>query len=129
MDIVQIVVAALLAAVILVLVRQARPELAVPLSLVVGALLLLFVLARIGAVVRLVEDLVARADVEFQYVSALLKIIGIAYLTEFGAQICRDAGEGALAAKVELAGKVFILLLAIPIMVAVADTLLRLLPS
>lgn len=128
MGIIQVVTVALLAAVVLVLVRQARPELAVPLSLLVGAGLLLFVLAQVGAVVRLVEDLAARADVEFQYVGSLLKIIGIAYLAEFGAQICRDAGEGALGAKVELAGKVFILFLAIPIVVAVAETLLRLLP-
>lgn len=129
MGIIQVVLVALLAAILLVVVRQARPELAVPLSLVAGALLLLFVLAQVGAVVRLVEGLVARADVEFQYVGSLLKIIGIAYLAEFGAQVCRDAGEGALAAKVELAGKVFILLLAVPIIVAVAETLLRLLPA
>ena len=129
MGIIQVVAAALLAAVILVVVRQARPELAVPLSLLVGALLLIYVLAHVAAVVRLVEDLVDRADVEFRYVAGLLKIIGIAYLAEFGAQICRDAGEGALAAKVELAGKVFIVLLAVPIIVAVAETLLRLLPA
>lgn len=128
MGIIQVVLVALLAAILLVVVRQARPELAVPLSLVAGALLLLFVLAQVGAVVRLVEGLVARADVEFQYVDSLLKIIGIAYLAEFGAQVCRDAGEGALAAKVELAGKVFILLLAVPIVIAVVETLIGVLP-
>lgn len=128
MGIVQVVTIALLAAVALVLIRQARPELSVPLSVLVGAMLLFFVVRQIGAVVNLVEDLAARADVDLRYVESLLKIIGIAYLTEFGAQVCRDAGEGALGAKVELAGKVFILLLAVPIVIAVVETLLRLLP-
>ncbi|MFO7245555.1 MAG: stage III sporulation protein AD [Thermaerobacter sp.] len=129
MGIVQVVAVALLAAVVLVVVRQARPEMAVPLSLLAGAALLMFVLTRVGAVVGLIQDLADRARIESRYAASLLKIIGIAYLAEFGAQVCRDAGEGALAAKVELAGKVFILLLAVPIILAVVETLLRLLPA
>lgn len=128
MGIVQVTALALLATVILVLIRQARPELAVPISMLVGALVLLFVLDQIYTVVELVTDLLERADVDLRFTGNLLKIIGIAYLTEFGAQICRDAGEGAVATKVELAGKVFILILAVPIVVAVAETLLQLLP-
>lgn len=124
----QIISLAVLGTVVLVLIRQARPELAVPLSVLAGALVLLFVFRQIGAVVELVSSLLRQAEISTAYTGNLLKIIGIAYLTEFGAQICRDAGEAALGAKVELAGKVFILLLAVPIVIAVVETLIGVLP-
>lgn len=128
MEMLQIISLAILGTVVLVLLRQARPELAVPVSVLAGALILLFVLRQISAVVGLVTGLLDEAGVNLTYAGSLLKIIGIAYLAEFGGQICRDAGEAALGTKVELAGKVFILLLAVPIVIAVVETLLGVLP-
>src|SRR5690606_30827858 len=127
-EILQVVSVAVLGAVVLVLMRQMRPELAVPVSVLLGALVLLFVFRQISAVVELMGDLMDRAGVTAAYTGSLLKIIGIAYLTEFGAQICRDAGEAALGSKVELAGKIFILLLAVPIILAVVETFMDVLP-
>ena len=69
-----------------------------------------------------------RAGIGEMYLIILLKIIGISYLVEFGAQVCRDAGEGAIASKVELAGKVMILVMAVPIIAFALDTILRLMP-
>ena len=128
MEIAQVISVALIAAFALVLLRQVRPEVAIPLSVLASVVILVFVLRQIGAVVRLASDLLNEAGVNTRYADSLFKIIGIAYLTEFGAQICRDAGEGALGAKVELAGKVFILLLAVPIVIAIVETLLGVLP-
>jgi len=54
-------------------------------------------------------------------------VMGVAYLAGFGAQICRDAGESSLGIKLELAGKIIILFLAVPIMVAIMEMILRLL--
>lgn len=125
----QVLAFALVTAVLLVGLRRERPEVAVVLSVAAGAALLVFVLRQVAAVVEGVRAVVDRAGVDDRYVTSLLKVIGIAYLAEFGAQICRDAGEGALAAKVELAGKVFILALAVPVLLAVMETLLRLLPA
>jgi len=127
-DILRVVGVALLAAVLLSLLRRERPEIAVQLGLVVGVVILLFVLPIVGRVVASFRDLSLRADVEFQYMSLILKVIGIAYIAEFGAQVCRDAGEGAVAAKVELAGKALVLLLALPIVYAILDLVGRLLP-
>jgi stage III sporulation protein AD len=125
----QVLAFALTTVVLLGMLRRERPEVAVVLSVAAGAVLLLFVVRQVVTVVDQVERLIARVGVDQQYVLSLLKVIGIAYLAEFGAQVCRDAGEGGLAAKVELAGKVFILLLAVPIFFAVVETLLRLLPA
>jgi len=129
MEIFQIVGLALTATLIIILVRQAQGgDMALLVSLVVGVIIFLLLLDRIGTVVRLLADLSDRAGINQFYLNTVLKIIGIAYVAEFGSQICRDAGENAIAGKVELAAKVLIMVLAIPIIVAILESILRLLP-
>ncbi|MBC7347135.1 MAG: stage III sporulation protein AD [Clostridia bacterium] len=128
MEVLQIVGLALVAAVLLILIRQQRPELGLLLSLACGALIFLLVLDQIGSVVRLLEELATAARVDRLYLTTLLKIVGVSYLAEFGAQVCRDAGEQAIASRVEMAGKVLIVVLAMPIAVAVLEAITGLLP-
>lgn len=125
MEIVQIVGFGLVAAVLIVLVRQQKPEIALLISIAAGVVIFLFVLGKVGAVINVLKDLAVRANVNLMYLAAILKIVGIAYIGDFGAQICRDAGEGALASKIEIAAKVLILVLAVPIIMAVLDTLMK----
>lgn len=129
MEIFQIVGLALTATAIIVLVRQSRgSEAALLISLVVGATIFLLLLDRIGTVIRVLADLSQQAGINQFYLNTVLKIIGIAYVAEFGSQVCRDAGENAVASKVELAAKVLIMVLAIPIIVAILESIIRLLP-
>ncbi|GEA15972.1 stage III sporulation protein AD [Moorella sp. E308F] len=129
MEIFQIVGLALTATLIIVMVRQARgADTALLISLVTGAIIFLLLLDRIGTVVKVLADLSARAGINQFYLDTILKIIGIAYVAEFGSQVCRDAGENAIAGKVELAAKVLIMVLAIPIIVAILESIIRLLP-
>ena len=67
-------------------------------------------------------------DVEFRYLDVALKIIGVSYLARFAAQICRDAGEGAIAIKVEMAAKVVILALSLPVIRALIQLVIQILP-
>lgn len=129
MEIFQLVGLGLTATFIIVVVRQAQAkEMALLISLVAGALMFLLLVDRIGAVVQVLSDLSDRAGINRFYLTTVLKIIGIAYVGEFGAQVCRDAGENAIASKVELATKVLIMVLAIPIIVAILESIVKLLP-
>ncbi len=128
MEVLQIVGLGIIVAVFAVMLRQSRPEMALFLGLCFGIVVFLLVLGKMGAVLSVFRDLARRSSVDEVYLVTLLKIIGIAYITEFGAQICRDAGEGAVANKIELAGKILIIVLALPIFVAILEIVLRLLP-
>jgi stage III sporulation protein AD len=128
MEILQIVGIGLVAAVLVVIVRQQKPEMALLLSIGVGITLFLLVLGKVIGVIDVLRDLSIQAGISIIYLGVILKIIGIAYIADFGAQICRDAGEGAVAAKIEFAAKVLILVLAVPILVALLQSLLRLVP-
>ncbi|MBI2875204.1 MAG: stage III sporulation protein AD [Firmicutes bacterium] len=127
MDIFRIVGFALLTSLFMVLLRRERPELAHVLAIAAGTVILILVTNRVVGVLEVVAQLADRAGVDRLYLGTLLRVIGVAYMAEFGAQVCKDAGEGALASKVELAGKVIILILAVPIVLAVSDMVLTLL--
>jgi len=98
------------------------------LSITVGAVIFLMVLGKIGAVIDILKQLAGRAQISDIYLGTILKIVAIAYIADFGAQICRDAGEGAVASKIEFAAKILVLVLAVPIVVAVLEALLKLVP-
>lgn len=128
MDILQISGIALTGAVLAVVLKQKSPPMAMLLSITVGVIIFLLVLGKIGAIVDILQQLAERADISTLYMGTLLKIIGIAYIADFIAQICRDADQGAFATKIELAAKIMVLVLAVPIVAAVLQALLRLVP-
>ncbi|RAK22338.1 stage III sporulation protein AD [Anoxybacillus vitaminiphilus] len=77
----------------------------------------------------MLQKIAVDANVNMIYLETILKIIGIAYIAEFGAQISKDAGQGAIASKIELGGKILILAMAIPILTAIIETVIGLIPS
>ncbi|EIJ78823.1 stage III sporulation protein AD [Bacillus methanolicus PB1] len=77
----------------------------------------------------MIEKIAVNANVNLIYVETILKIIGIAYIAEFAAQISKDAGQGAIASKIELAGKILILAMAIPILTVLIETIIQMVPN
>jgi stage III sporulation protein AD len=128
MEIMRIVVIGIVAAVLAVLLREERPEIAFMVSIVTGLVIFIFLIAKLDSVMTVLKYFASKASIDVLYFSTILKVIAIAYITEFGAQICRDAGEGAIASKIELAGKVLIMVIAIPILAALMDIMIKIIP-
>ena len=129
MIIIQIVGLALLSAILIIVIKQVKPELAFLLSIVSGLVILILIIKQVEAVIELLIQLARQARVDMIYFNTIIKIIGIAYIGEFGAEITRDSGENALASKIELAAKIIIMVIAIPIMLSLIETILRLIPA
>ncbi len=128
MDILQIIGLAIVATVIIAVLKAQRPEFAIQISIAAGIIVFTMILGKITAVIELLNSYAQRVNIDTIYLSTLLKIVGIAYITEFGAEVCKDAGEGAIASKVELAGKVVIIVLAVPIITSLLDLIIRIMP-
>lgn len=128
MEMIQIVGLGIIATVLIIVIREQKPMFAFLLASFTGLFILLFVIGKIEAVIAVIEDLANRSGIPSIYLKTILKIIGIAYIAEFGAQIVRDAGQEGIASKIEFAGKVFILVMAIPIISVIVETILGLLP-
>jgi stage III sporulation protein AD len=129
MEIVQIVGLGLVATILALVIKEQKPMFAFLLAVVSGVIIFTFLIDKISDVIRVLERLAVQADLNMVFLETILKIIGIAYIAEFGAQLTRDAGQGAIASKIELAGKVLILVMAVPIIQIIIETVINLLPA
>ncbi|WP_018132455.1 stage III sporulation protein AD [Effusibacillus pohliae] len=125
MDILQIVGLALIAVFLILTVKSQSPLLALLISLLTGVILFAFLVPPVRLILEEIEKLALQANVDLKLVGTILKIITIAYIAEFGAQLVRDSGEAGLASKIEFGGKILILVLAIPVVRVVIDTILQ----
>lgn len=129
MEIVQIVGIGFIAAIMAILLKNNNPQFAFVIIVLTGVTIFLIILSKISIVISVLEKLAIQADINMVYLETILKIIGIAYIAEFSAQIMRDADQGAIASKIELAGKILILIMAIPIISVIFETIIQFIPS
>ncbi|MBZ4662412.1 MAG: spoIIIAD [Caloramator sp.] len=128
MEIVQIVLMALILAVILTLLSKEKKEIAIQVSILFGIVIFFMMLTKFTVVIQAMQEIALKANIDYTYVNIVLKIIAISYIASFGIEICKDIGQSSLASKIEFAGKVLILVMAIPIIMAVMEMVLKLLP-
>ncbi len=127
-DVVKLVGFGIGAALLALTLRQSRPEMALMVSLAAGLMLFVSVVGHLSDIIGAMQSLAARAGLEGSALSLLLRIIGVAALCELGSQLCRDAGEGGIAAKVELGGKLMVMVMAMPVAMALVELVLGVLP-
>ncbi|WP_223066534.1 stage III sporulation protein AD [Paenibacillus caui] len=129
MEMIQIVGLGLIAAILSLVLKEQKPIFAFLIAAFAGIAIFLFLIGKIGTIIDTLEQLAAESGIQTIYLKTILKIIGIAYIAELGAQTVRDAGQEAIASKIELAGKVLIMVLAIPIIGIIIETVVNLLPA
>lgn len=129
MDILQIVLIAIIASIIFIVLKDINPTFAFFIVLFVGLIIFGSIIQQITTIFQVLQSLGQQANVPGLYLETILKIIGIAYIAELGASLTQDAGLHSVAKHIELAGKVFILLLAIPIITAVIEAIINFLPT
>ena len=124
---VKIIGIGLISLIIIVILKQYRPEFVVYVSLIAGVLILSIVLSKISAIVELLKSLTNATSINGQFLTLLIKITGIAFLTEFAVSICKDTGESAIANKIDIGGKVVIVGMSIPIISGLLETIVKVL--
>lgn len=128
MDIIKIIGIGLISLIVIIIIKQYRPEFAVYVSLIAGALILILVLDKMSGVINLLSNLANKTSINKDFIFLLIKITGIAFLTEFAVSICKDAGESAIATKIDMGGKVMIIAMSIPIISSLLETIIKVLP-
>ena len=95
--------------------RGQRPELALCLGLAAGTAVALLLIGQVLPLLTAVRKMLDETSVPAAYLTVVLKAVGICMLTRLTADTCRDAGETALAGKAETAGRILLLVLAVPL--------------
>jgi len=125
MEIIKIVAFAFMALFIVLIFKGRRDDIAIQVSIAAGILIFLFMVNKLTIIMGFLQTLANKANIDVVYLNTVFKILGIAYLASFCSEICKDAGENSIAAKVEFSGKILILVLAIPILMAVMQSILK----
>ena len=114
--------------IIIIIVRQYKPEFTLYVSLLAGAIILVFIMDKLDGIITLLTTLSNKTAINNEFLTLLIKITGIAFLTEFAVSICKDTGETAIANKVDMGGKVIIVSMSIPIISSLLETVVEILP-
>ena len=128
MEIIKIIGIALVALIIIVLLKQYEPEYTIYISLLAGALIILLVMDKLTGIINLLQSLANKTSINSTFLLLLIKITGIAFLSEFAVSICKDSGEAAIANKIEIGTKIIIISMSIPIITSLLEIILKLLP-
>ena len=128
MDIIKIIGLGLTSLIIIIVLKQYKPEFVIYVSILAGALILFFVMDKLAAIINLLSSLAQKANINSQFLGIILKITGIAILTEYAVSICKDSGESAIANKIDMGRKIIIIGISIPIISTLLETMLKILP-
>lgn len=128
MDIVKIIGIGLIALIIIVIIKQYKPEFAIYVSLGAGILIFALIASKMSGIIDILKSLASKTAINSDFLVLLIKITGIAILTEFAVSVCKDSGESAIASKIDLGGKVIIMSMSIPIMSSLLETIIKILP-
>ena len=124
-DVLKVIGVAFITAITAVILKGTKPELSFTVTVVGIIVILTFVVDMLRGAMSVFTTISQIAGIENGLLKMLLKIVGVGYITEFGAGILNDFGSSSIADKVTLAGKITILLLSLPII----ESLLTLMSS
>ena len=128
MEITKIIGIGLTALIIIIILKQYRPEYAIFISILTGVLILILVMDRLTGIINLIQSIEDKFSINTQFIALLIKITGIAFLSEFAVSICKDSGEAAIASKIEIGSKIIIISMSIPIISSLLEIILKILP-
>ena len=128
MEIIKIIGIALIALIIIIMLKQYKPEYAIFISILTGILILFLVMDRLTGIINLIESIQDKFSINTQFIALLIKITGIAFLSEFAISVCKDSGEAAIASKIEIGSKFIIISMSVPIISSLLEIILKILP-
>lgn len=128
LEIVKIIGVGLVALILIIILKQYKPEFTIYASIIAGAIILLMVMDKLYSIINLLSNISQKVGIGNEFLKIILKITGIAILTEFAVSICKDSGESAIASKIDLGGKIIIISISIPIITALLELVISILP-
>ena len=126
-EIIKIIGIGLISLIIIIIIKQYKPEFAVYVSIIAGILIIYLIFNKLEGIINLLKTISNKSGINNEFLELLLKITGIAFLAEFAINLCKDSGEGAIASKIEMGTKVIIVSMSIPIISNLLEIITKLL--
>jgi len=125
MEIIKIIGIGLVALILIIVIKQYKPEFALYISIAAGLIIFFLVLDKLSGIIDLLVNLSNKANINKDFIVILLKITGIAILSEFAISVCKDSGEAAIASKIDFGAKIIMVAISIPIIASLLEMILK----
>ena len=102
--------------------KSVKGEYSSLISLAAGGIIFSFILVKMDSMIQVIRQIGSYISINEQYIGILIRVIGISYSCEFSSALCKDAGYASIASQIEMAGKLTILVMSMPIILALLDT-------
>ncbi len=127
MDMVKIGILGMVSILLALFVRESKPQFSALISMTACILIFFSALSRLGSMAETFSNLTEQIALKESYMRILLKIIGISYVADFSSNLCKDAGYSAIAGQIEIFGKISVLTVSVPVVLALLSTISELL--
>lgn len=123
MDMIKIGVLGISGVLTAILLKESKPQFSTLISMTVCVVIFFYALSKIAAAAGIFSNLTDYVTIKEPYLEILLKIVGVSYIADFAASLCKDAGFSAVAGQIEIFGKISVLTISTPVVVALLDTI------
>lgn len=123
MEIIRISVIGVAGIFLAMLVKEVHPEYAFYITMGAGVAILFFSVGKLSYLFEAIKEIQTYIPIETTYLNILLKMIGITYIGQFSAGICKDAGYQAVADQIQVFGKLAVLAVSMPVLTALLETI------
>lgn len=125
MNLIAVSFAAVIVVLIAIKIKDMDSGYGVILSMAGCVMVMYFVVSRFRQITDYIDRITAYISVNITYIDVIMKMIGLAYVCQFSSDLCRDAGYNAIASQVEMAGKISLILLSMPVLMSVIDLVVK----
>lgn len=127
-EIIKILGIGIVSLILIIILKQYKPEFSIYVSIIAGILIMWLVFDKLTQIINLVQAISTKTNINNKFLGIIIKITGIALVTEFAVSICKDSGESAIANKIELGSEIIIISMSIPIISSLLEIMINILP-
>ncbi|GKX31921.1 stage III sporulation protein AD [Vallitalea longa] len=127
MEAVQVVIIGIVSTILIVMLKKSNAEFSIYIGIAASIVILFIIIDKLSVILDLISRITGLININDIYIKILLQILGIAFITEFGAQLCKDAGQQAIASKIEMVGKIMILIISMPVILSIINMITNIL--
>jgi stage III sporulation protein AD len=126
MSLTSLCIASVVVVLIAVKLKKINGEYSIIISIGACLMIIAFVITRLTGMITYIEKIISYISVDTEYISIILKMLGISYICEFSSSICKDAGFGAIASHIEIAGRISMVVMSLPVLMNIIDMIIEL---
>jgi stage III sporulation protein AD len=106
-------------------VKPLKADLSILICIAVSLCIFFAMVGHLEELIGTIRDMMRFVELEYSYLGMILKMLGITYVSEFSSAICKDAGYQTIANQIEIFGKLTILVMSLPIILSLMETILE----